>query len=67
MFHKHIQKNKNEKILKKIFFFVFFECVCDSRTSWVKDLMDHESLFPQALSGAMKYKHIQKKQKQKKF
>jgi hypothetical protein len=39
MFHKHIQKNKNEKSFKK-FFFVFFECVCESRTSGLKDLAE---------------------------
>jgi hypothetical protein len=65
----HSKKNKNEKILKKIFFFCLFECVFDlrtiiqgSRTSW-----DHEPLFPRALSGFLNHKHIQKNKNEKSF
>jgi hypothetical protein len=66
-FTNTFKKTKTKKVLKNFFFFVFFECVCESRTSGLKDLAESRTPVSSALSEVHVSQTHSKKQKRKKF
>jgi hypothetical protein len=65
-FTNTFKKTKTKKVLKN-FFLSFLNVFVNQERQGSRTSRNHEPLFPRALSGFMFHKHIQKKQKRKKF